>query len=694
VQDDQAADGGDGSAAPSHAADDASATDDLAVYRFDPSAVTAASALWDEAHSGARYEWHAVEALAELAPPRGWSRETPLVRELIFTAAYRLDPAGPGENAGAVLGPQRDPPDGPCYPPAFRDRTADSLALLDAVASRAREPAAAARVNDVLFEARHGNGRRRAESAASAYRALAASAATGPDPDDARDLAARSLLRAWTLTRTVGAWPTHDEITDELLDVLEDGLAEVPGLVGVLVPLLAAAVAPLRRKQPLRPDAEAVRARADAALDRALDAYAHRGDLARELTDLLRGRTDDPVALANIDRREVQIHLDDAASHEGGRRQAALVEAIAVARDRGLDEMRDDATRQLQAMRPPDLAMQTIRSTVSLPLDVIERYKSGFTRGTSWRPGLTFFLSTSPPTGSRRALEESTDQGLARPSLRRLLTTVHLNPQALPTATSRPGTDEALARELARTASHVAGLQGLILADGLARTAAMHGVPTEDAVAAHLLALGAADQRLARSYARALRLFWRHEYEACVHLVVPKIEAAARLVLRECDVATFRTQVGASLGGYAGLQPLLAALRDSDMDEDWHFFLTWLLLTPGENVRNDVAHGLLAEPTASYAALALRAAGLVILMAPSSAALGWDDERDGRVAADSDVPDTRSTTDVRQRLLKPLPGTEAASPSRRNGLGWAARRCAARLRGGATRLLDAADRLA
>ncbi len=52
-----------------------------------------------------------------------------------------------------------------------------------------------------------------------------------------------------------------------------------------------------------------------------------------------------------------------------------------------------------------------------------------------------------------------------------------------------------------------AGLQGVVLADGLTRTAAVHGVPSEDAVTAHLLAFGAADQRLARSFARGLRLF-------------------------------------------------------------------------------------------------------------------------------------------------------------------------------------------
>lgn len=663
-------------------------------YVFDPTDAVAARDLWDDAHRGARDEWDATEGLARESPRHGWTRDTPLVRELILSAAYQLVAAAPGEAAGAVLRPQHDPPDGPCYPPAFRVRSPGALALLEAVAASAREPMAIARANDVLFEARHGRGRERAERAAEAYRVLAAQAAAGLDPDDARDLAARSLLRAWTLTRVVGAWTAHERTAEEVLEALEDGLDRAPRLAGVVLPLLAAALEPPHRRQLPRPDAAAYGARARAALDRALAAYALRGDLARELTDLLRACAQDPAARADADRKEVQIHLDEADASAGGVRQAALVEAIRVARDRGLDDLHDAATRQLQAMRPADLPMQTLRSTISLPADHVERYKSAFTAGRSWRSGLSFFLSTSPPTGSVRELRERTRRSMERPSLRQLITSVDLNAQSLPTATSRPGTDEAFAREVARSASVTAGMHGLILADGLIRTAAVHGVPDEDAVAAHVLALGAADQRLARSYARALRLFWFGEHDACVHLIVPKIEAAVRLVLRECDVATFRTQVGASMGGYAGLQPLLAALLDSGMDEDWHFFLSWLLLTPGANVRNDVAHGLLAEPTAAYAALALRAAGLAVLIAPSSAALGWDDGLDGRRAVDMDAPDPASGRDVRERLRRPLPRPVPEGPLRTGRAAQAARTCAAGLRAVARRLLDVADRLA
>ena len=679
---------------PSHGASPDAPNDGAGPYEFDPADGAAARDLWNDAHRGATDEWDATEALSEQAPQHGWTRDTPLVRELIFSAAYRLAPAGPGEPPGAVLRPQHNPPDGPCYPPAFRDRAAGALELLDTAAA-AGEPAAAARAHDVQFEARHGNSRDHAERAAEAYRTVAAHAGDGRDPDDALDLAARSMLRAWTLTRAVGAWTAHADVADDVLQLLEDGLDRAPKLAGVVLPLLAAAVAPPHRKQPPRPDADAAHAaRAGAAPERALVAYALRGDLARELTDLLRQRADDEAGRTDADRREVQIHLDEADASAGGVRQAALVDAIRVARDRGLDDLRDTATRRLQAMRPADLPMQTFRSTVTLPGDVVERYKRGFTHGRSWRPGLTYFLSTSPPTGSISQLRERTRRDLERPSLRHLFTTVHLNAQSLPTGSSSPGTDEAFAREVARSASLIAGTQGLILADGLARIAAVHGVPDQDALEAHILAAGAADQRLARSYARALRLFWSGDHEACVHLIVPKIEAAVRLALRECDVATFRTQVGASMGGYAGLQPLLAGLLDSGLDEDWHYFLSWLLLTPGANVRNDVAHGLLAEPSASYAALALRAAGLAVLIAPSSAALGWDDDLDGRRAADIAAPGPAAGRDVRARLRQPVPEPAPACATRTGPTAWAARKGADGLRAAAARLLDAADRLA
>jgi hypothetical protein len=96
----------------------------------------------------------------------------------------------------------------------------------------------------------------------------------------------------------------------------------------------------------------------------------------------------------------------------------------------------------------------------------------------------------------------------------------------------------------------------------------------------------------------ALHVYWRGEYEASAHLIYPKIGAAARMLLLELDEAVYRTQVGSDQGGYGGLYGLLTALEQQGMDEDWSFFLRWLLLGPtGVNLHNhnDLSHGLVLD---------------------------------------------------------------------------------------------------
>ena len=62
---------------------------------------------------------------------------------------------------------------------------------------------------------------------------------------------------------------------------------------------------------------------------------------------------------------------------------------------------------------------------------------------------------------------------------------------------------------------------------------------------------------------------------------------------------------------------MLRALTDLGFDEDWAYFLKTLLLEPpGQNLRNNLAHGSLPDVGPSFAALALRAAALVIVLAP------------------------------------------------------------------------------
>ncbi|HUZ25377.1 MAG TPA: hypothetical protein VMV07_16600 [Streptosporangiaceae bacterium] len=69
-------------------------------------------------------------------------------------------------------------------------------------------------------------------------------------------------------------------------------------------------------------------------LDTAFATY-RAGYLASQITSLMRARTDDPAAVAEIGRREVTAHLDEAEASSGLAKQSHLQEAIRIARERG-----------------------------------------------------------------------------------------------------------------------------------------------------------------------------------------------------------------------------------------------------------------------------------------------------------------------------------------------------------------------
>ncbi|MGV9753785.1 DUF4209 domain-containing protein [Nocardia farcinica] len=173
-------------------------------------------------------------------------------------------------------------------------------------------------------------------------------------------------------------------------------------------------------------------------------------------------------------------------------------------------------------------------------------------------------------------------------------------------------------QNVARFAQTTAEFNGRLMAEALRRVAERYGRPGGEDLTTYLLALGAIDTRLARSLAKGFGYFWSGDYEACAAVVIPKIETAARALLRELDEPTYQVQVSAAkAGGHILLHPLLEPLENVALDEDWAYFLRWLLSGPtGKNLRNDYAHGHIDEVTPADAALLLRAAALLITAAP------------------------------------------------------------------------------
>jgi hypothetical protein len=153
-----------------------------------------------------------------------------------------------------------------------------------------------------------------------------------------------------------------------------------------------------------------------------------------------------------------------------------------------------------------------------------------------------------------------------------------------------------------------------------------YGTPAESDLAAFLSRDGQTDQPLALSLARGFRHYWAGDYEASAHVVVPKIETAARALLRELDEGIYRLQVAKDPGQYPCLYVLLQELEKLALDESWAYFLRSLLLGPlGMNIRNEVAHGFVTDVSPVYTALTLRAAAPLITVVtpqPPSAARG------------------------------------------------------------------------
>ena len=181
-------------------------------------------------------------------------------------------------------------------------------------------------------------------------------------------------------------------------------------------------------------------------------------------------------------------------------------------------------------------------------------------------------------------------------------------------------------------------------------------------MAAFLSRNGHSDSTLAASLARGFLHFWNGDYDACVHVAVPKVEAAARALLRELDEGIYKTQVAQDPGQYPGLYVLLRELEKLALDESWANFLRWLLLgPPGMNIRNDVAHGFVCDISPVYAALVLRAAALLItvvapqpLSAARIAASGDDHPADLTELPRRDRDDILAI--LRNPVTEPVPG--------------------------------------
>jgi hypothetical protein len=647
-------------------------------YIFDPADAEPAATRLDAAYAeGLGKGWSAVvDALRGGPPtPKSLTTDRPIDRALRIVVEFRLRHSMSREEPGCRLGPAES--DRVAYPARIAEVPADEVALWRETATHVTHPAARARLRDLLAERRDGNVAEHADGAVAAYLELARMGVE----DDGEGASATTcyLLRAWELVRRYQRWQHMPTVQTALLTYAAAELAEPVHTPGIVLPLLQAACAPPRPRQPgtsLQTDPGTPDI--DDLIEQAIARYPEDYLLA-ETIDLARRRAPNDEARRALDERQAQLLLDGARAESGALRQHRLQVAIRMARDRGVTRVADEAVRELQRIKPEDLGLIPIRASIRLPADAYERYLDLFTKGPHWTDGLVAFLRSECPTGSYDELVRQEQEHAKTFVLGRLFRRTQLTHEGRPTW-STTSDDQDSAAEIAWIADTHAREHGRLLAQGLRRISERYELPDEDTLTGFLADAGGGHAGLNRSLARALHLFWRGEFEASVHVIVPKVEAAARVLLLELDEAIFRTQLGSDPGGYGGLHPLLSALEEQGMDPDWSYFIKWLLIgPPGANLRNDLSHGLVLDPGPVHAALALRAAALMIGLA------GLADER-GLLM----LPRPRDVTLA--RLQRPV-AAPYAWPTRGGAFGQLAAVLAHGVRVGGHALLEIAERL-
>lgn len=476
------------------------------------------------------------------------------------------------------------------YPMPLRELPSEVLDLWASAAAQCTDPAAVARLNHLLFAAKHGHAGARLRAAAGGYRLLASSSRERHD---------RVQYAAWSY---------------ELYHRVRDN-DEANALLPLLAVLARESMSQVKREPGVALLAIEAIVRADASyhdlnelLDEAQSAYAGDPHILPGVIDLrLQTSNGDAEARNELRRSKVQVLLDHAATLPPGINQMVFLEdAVRLAHRHGFPDLEATATSRLQQITGADLGLVRFESKAEIPMAVFDEAVAVLLGTGSMKTLLEVLASGESPTGdldSNRLLSEE----LARQApLSSLFPTKLLGPDSMPQYTAE--TDEDREDEkLAAVENYRMGIEGEIAARALEQGLVAFA-PSDDELAQTLAAAPRVSDFVARSIAQALVAFGSGRYEDAAVVAMTRVETLTREVCREANRLTYRTQDGRSRGGYPQLGALLGNLKDV-LDPSWYRFLHTFLVSPfGSNFRNELFHGYVEDVDRVRAALTIVAA--------------------------------------------------------------------------------------
>jgi hypothetical protein len=403
---------------------------------------------------------------------------------------------------------------------------------------------------------------------------------------------ANCLIRALDLSKEIKDEERKASIISLMIDACNQELKSESPKPGVSLRLIKALMKLHKSEIP---------SEVDMLLDMAIQIHQKDAWIVEDVLALMMRRAD-TKRLKELQHYQINRWVEEAEKCEKGLiRLYHLEHALELSRNYGFQDVADKMRRKIQLTPEEDFELKTISAKVEVPNEKVEAYLNWFIDEKGWRESLTRFGHHGPPSGDyKKNIEEVKKQSQEFP-LQFLVTRAVYDEFNAPIRFGR-SMDENMDIVLASNETIGIRVFGTFAPEILKRVKQKHCIPSIDELTEFFLT-PIITSDISENIAEAIDWYYKDEYDASAHLLVPRIEAIIRTLARDLGLPIIREPVGTTPGGVIQLGNLLSSLN-SRMDESWRRYLYNVLANPiGINLRNRICHGLIPKVGKEDAAL-------------------------------------------------------------------------------------------
>lgn len=325
---------------------------------------------------------------------------------------------------------------------------------------------------------------------------------------------------------------------------------------------------------------------------------------------------------AEVEARRSQVNRwrEYAKRAEGFLRAHWLERALDLARRHGLKNEADELRVELGELTHDDLDLKQISATIEIPRKDVEEAIASIVGDDNLDSALKRLGSYPPPGQSPAQLQAEAVQQMQQFPVQFLFTQTVIGPGSAVAIFHADDDTKKLRLVMGRLRQQAGALWGIFVADALLAIADKYG-PFEPEQLTKLFETEIIDAEIAERIAYAFRLFYEREADGAAHVLLPRIEAIVRQLVRMLGVPIVHEPVpGKEFGSVSTLGTLLSDLQGAFADEEseaWRAYLRDLLVNPlSLNLRNDVLHGLTGHVSMPECALLLHVICWMRLLRP------------------------------------------------------------------------------